>query len=75
MTAKKEVAAPAFKKTDVEEYDNSDGIVIVTDSDNDDSAVEEPETALVVVSFNLFGQNNHSDFEQVSHAKNKTCKR
>jgi hypothetical protein len=70
----KEAAAPTFKKTDVEEYDNSDEIVIVTDSD-DDSAVEEPEAASVVVSFNWFGQNNHLDFEQVSHAKNKACKR
>ena len=35
LKAKKEAAAPAFNKTDVEEYDNnSDEIVIVTDSDN-----------------------------------------
>ena len=60
LKAKKAVA-PAFKKTAVDEYDNSDEIVIVTDSDADESAVEEPETASVVVSFNWFGQYNHSD--------------
>jgi hypothetical protein len=63
LKAKKEAAAHAFNKTDVEEYDDkSDEIVIVTDADNDDSAVDELEAASVVVSFNLFGQNNHSDF-------------
>ena len=57
LKAKKAAAALAFKKADVEEYDNSDEIVIVTDSDNDESAVED--TASVVVSYNWFGQNNH----------------
>merc|ERR1719341_1659692 len=60
LNAKKQVVPPEFKKADAKEYDSSDEVVIVTDSDNDVSAEDEqPEAASVVV----------------SHAKTKARKR
>ena len=53
LNAKKPVVTPEFKKGNAKEYDSSDEVVIVTDSDNDVSAEDEqPEAASVVVSFN-----------------------
>jgi len=50
LIAQKKVALPAFKKTDAKDYDSSDEIVIVTDSDNDDPAEDQLEAASVAVS-------------------------